>query len=69
MEDVEQQVAVLAALVRPASDFNDALAALVVDDEASVLLLYVLGEFEAVDGEGVLDLVGHLKVLPVYNLQ
>lgn len=69
LEDVEEEVAVAALLVAPASDGDDALAALVVEDEAGVLLLDVACEFEAVDGEGVLDLVGHLEAAPVHGLQ
>lgn len=69
LEDVEQQVAVLVAAVGLPADLDDAPAALVVDDEAGVLLLDVLGQLQAVNGQGVLQLVRHLEALPVRHLQ
>jgi hypothetical protein len=69
LKDVQKKVAVPVAFVRPASNFNDILAGLVIDDEASVLLLYVFGEFETVNGERVLEFMRHFKALLVRHLK
>lgn len=44
LENVEQQVAFLVLAIRFPSDLNDALAALIVNDKTSILLLDVLGQ-------------------------
>lgn len=61
LEDVEEKIAFPVPEVGLSADLDDAPAALVVDDEAGVLLLDVLGQLQTVNREGVLQLMRHLE--------